>query len=297
VPFILKKIPITQNKKIQRFLIDDAGLSLPVSQRILAKARVFDENGNRMQNGQTTKGEFIQIAVFEGQTRGLKPIFNADDFALFDKPTGVIVHPTSRNTEYSLLDEIRYHFGEEANLAHRIDQETSGLVLVTKNKYSDMVLKDMFENKLYDKRYLAVVEGKISKKVSIDGGIKKDPDSIIGVKMKVCDDGKASLTHITPLSYDPVNNRTLVEASPVTGRQHQIRVHLDHIGHRIVGDPIYGTDEKYADMYLLKKLPNELRVPATGAKRLMLQANYLEFTYEKQQYKLYSKLKFNIDNI
>ncbi len=297
MPFILKKIPITQSKKIQQFLIDDAGLSLSVSQRILAKARVFDDKGNRMQNGQIAKGEFIQIAVFEGQTRGLKPIFNTKDFALFDKPTGIIVHPTSRNTEYSLLDEIRYHFGEDANLAHRIDQETSGLVLVTKNKYSDMVLKDMFENKLYDKRYLAVVEGKISKNISIEGGIKKDPDSIIGVKMKVSDDGKASLTHISPISYDPVNNQTLVEASPVTGRQHQIRVHLEHIGHRIVGDPIYGTDEKYADMYLLKKLPRELRLEATGAKRLMLQANYLNFTYEKQEYKIYSKLKFNIDNI
>ena len=64
-----------------------------------------------------------------------------------------------------------------------------------------------------------------------------------------------------------------------------------------MGDPIYGTDEKYADMYLLKKLPRELRLEATGAKRLMLQANYLNFTYEKQEYKIYSKLKFNIDNI
>lgn len=294
MPFILKKIPVTtQNKKVQLFLMDEAGLPLSLSQRILSKARVFDQDGNRMQNGQRVKGEFIQIAVFEGQSRGLKPMFNTKDFALFDKPTGVIVHPTSRNTEYSLLDEIRYHFGEDANLAHRIDQETSGLVLVTKNKYSDMVLKEMFENKQYQKRYLAVVEGKISKELDIDSGIKKDSDSIIGVKMTAANDGKESLTHIKPLSYDPVNNQTLVEASPVTGRQHQIRVHLNSIGHRILGDPIYGVEEKFADMYLLKKLPKELRLEATGANRLMLQANYLEFVYEKHNYKIYSKLKFN----
>lgn len=294
MPFILKKIPVTtQNKKVQLFLMDEAGLPLSLSQRILSKARVFDQHGNRMQNGQRVKGEFIQIAVFEGQSRGLKPMFNTKDFALFDKPTGVIVHPTSRNTEYSLLDEIRYHFGEDANLAHRIDQETSGLVLVTKNKYSDMVLKEMFENKQYQKRYLAVVEGKISKELDIDSGIKKDSDSIIGVKMTAANDGKESLTHIKPISYDPVNNQTLVEASPVTGRQHQIRVHLNSIGHRILGDPIYGVEEKFADMYLLKKLPKELRLEATGANRLMLQANYLEFVYEKHNYKIYSKLKFN----
>lgn len=298
LPFVLKKIPVTtQNKKVQLFLIQDAGLSLSVSQKILSKARVFDEYGNRMQNGQKVKGEFIQIAVFEGSSRGLNPIFQTKDFAFFDKPTGVIVHPTSRNTEYSLLDEIRYHFGEEANLAHRIDQETSGLVLITKNKYSDMILKDMFENKLYNKKYLAVVEGRISKKLEVDKGIKKDSNSIIGIKMTTSSDGKDSLTLITPIAYDRVKNQTLIEASPVTGRQHQIRVHLDSIGHRIVGDPVYGIKEEFADMYLQKQLPQALRIEATGADRLMLQANYLEFFYEKIKYKIYSKLKFDVDNI
>lgn len=294
MPFILKKIPIdTQNKKIQQFLLNEANLSLQTSQRILSKARVFDQNGKVMQNGQKVKGEFIQIAVFEGQTRGLKPLFQTKDFAFFDKPTGVIVHPTSRNTSYSLLDEIRYHFGENANLAHRIDQETSGLVLVTKNKYSDMVLKEMFENKQYNKKYLAIVEGKISKFLEIEKGIKKDPDSIIGVKMTTSDDGKSSLTTIKPISYDVVKNQTLVEASPITGRQHQIRVHLNSIGHRIIGDPIYGVEEKYTDMYLLKKLPANLRLKATKANRLMLQANFLEFVYENKNYKIYSKQKFD----
>ena len=141
MPFILKKFPAVQGKKIQQFLIDDAGLSLSQSQKFIAKCRVFDANNKLLQNGEKLKTEFVQVAMFEGVTRGLNPMFETKDFALFDKPSGVIVHPTSRNTEYSLLDEIRYHFGEKANLAHRIDQETSGLVLVTKNKYSDIILK------------------------------------------------------------------------------------------------------------------------------------------------------------
>lgn len=291
MPFVLKKFPTIKGKKIQQFLIDDVGMSLSFSQRILAKGRVFDEENRRLQNGYKLKEGYIQIAMFEGITRGLKPIFNTEDFALFDKPTGVMVHPTSRNTEYTLLDEIRYHFGDDANLAHRIDQETSGLVLVTKNKYSDMVLKDMFENKQYSKKYLAVVEGKLDKYLEIDGAIKKNPDSSIGVKMMVSSDGKESFTSIKPISYDTVKNQTLVEASPLTGRQHQIRVHLDSIGHRIVGDPIYGVDEKYADMYLLKKLEKELRYKVTGYNRLLLHANSLEFNYNKNNYKIYSKLR------
>ncbi|MEA3498554.1 MAG: RluA family pseudouridine synthase [Campylobacterota bacterium] len=291
MPFVLKKFPSIEGKKIQQFLIDDAGLNISISQKMLAKGRVFDENQKVMQNGQKVKGEFIQVAMFEGATRGLKPLFNTVDFAIFDKPSGVMVHPTSRNTAYTLLDEIRYHFGDDANLAHRIDQETSGLVLVTKHKYSDMILKEMFENKQYNKNYLAIVEGKIEKNITIDSGIKKAINSKIGVKMMTSNDGKESITHIKPLQYDSVKNQTLVEATPITGRQHQIRVHLDSIGHRIVGDPIYGIDEDIADQYLLKKLKQDKRVEVTGYERLLLHANYLEFKYNNKLFKIYSKLR------
>ena len=201
-----------------------------------------------------------------------------------------MVHPTSRNTEYTLLDEIRYHFGESANLAHRIDQETSGLVLVTKHKYSDIILKEMFENKQYDKNYLAIVEGRIEQSFKIDSGIRKAINSKIGVKMETSSEGKESLTYIKPVYYDKNKNQTLVEATPMTGRQHQIRVHLDSIGHRIVGDPIYGIDEEISDQYLLKKLQLENRIKETGNNRLLLHANYLSFKYKNINYKIYSKL-------
>jgi len=289
---MLKKFYIKEDsgKKIQQFLIDNTQLNISNSQKLLAKGRVFDENNKVLQNGQKVHGEFIQVALFEGHTRGLKPIFQTEDFAIFDKPSGVMVHPTSRNTAYTLLDEIRYHFGDTANLAHRIDQETSGLVLITKNKYSDIILKEMFENKQYDKNYLAVVDGKIEKDIKIDSGIRKAINSKIGVKMETSVEGKDSFTYIHPIKYNEQKNQTLVEATPLTGRQHQIRVHLDSIGHRIVGDPIYGIDEEIADKYLLKKLDDDERISVTGNKRLLLHANYLSFKYKNINYKIYSKL-------
>ena len=293
MPFVLKKFNAVEGKKIQQFLIDNAGLNISNSQKMLAKGRVFDENNKVLQNGQKVKGKFIQVAMFEGSTRGLKPLLDTKDFAIFDKPSGVMVHPTSRNTQYTLLDEIRYHFGETANLAHRIDQETSGLVLVTKNKYSDIILKEMFESKQYNKNYLAVVDGKIDKNITINSGIKKAINSKIGVKMTTSPDGKESITYIKPLKYNQIKKQTLVEATPITGRQHQIRVHLNSIGHRIIGDPIYGIDEDIADLYLLKKLSEDKRVEATGNKRLLLHANYLEFKYENNKFKIYSKQKLN----
>ena len=76
-----------------------------------------------------------------------------------------MVHPISKNTSYSLLDEIRYHFGENANLIHRIDAETSGLVIVGKNKKSEIELKDMFQEKKYHKSYLAIVQGEIKEEL------------------------------------------------------------------------------------------------------------------------------------
>jgi 23S rRNA pseudouridine1911/1915/1917 synthase len=293
MPFVLKKFPAVQGKKIQLFLMNDVGLSLSQSQKLLAKKRVFDDKGNMFQNGQTLNCEFVQVALFEGQTRGLKPMFDVNDFAVFDKPSGVMVHPTSRTTEYTLLDEIRHHFGENANLAHRIDAETSGLVLVTKNKYADMILKEMFENKDYKKEYLAIVRGEIKESLSINSPISKE-NGFIGVRMTTLNEnGKESLTHIEPVKYNKENNTTLVRAKPVTGRQHQIRVHLHSVGHTILGDPIYGIDDKTADDYLLKKLSPEDRLKATGASRLMLHANTLEFEYENKTYKISSKMNLS----
>jgi 23S rRNA pseudouridine1911/1915/1917 synthase len=291
MPFVLKSFPTVPGKKIQQFLLNEVGLTMSVSQKLLAKGRVFDEKGNRLQNGQKLKEGIIQIAMFEGQTRGLKPLFDTPDFAFFDKPSGVMVHPTSRNTEYTLLDEIRYHFGDNANLAHRIDQETSGLVLITKHKISDIILKTMFEEKKYQKTYRALVKGKIENEITVNSPITKE-NGAIGVRMKTCNSGKESTTIIKPIEYYQEKNQTLIEAKPITGRQHQIRVHTYSIEHPIVGDPIYGVEDSIADAYLLKKLSYEERMKHIGYERLMLHAYNLQFEYNDREYNIFSKQTF-----
>ncbi len=279
-------------KTIQLALIQDLDLNLKLSQRYLSRGRIFDSNNDPYKISDIIKENSIFVAQFEGHTRGMKPLMVFNDFALFDKPSNLMVHPISKKTQYSLLDEVRYHFGENANLAHRIDAETSGIIMCAKNKTSEIKLKKMFEEKLYKKSYLALVEGKVDKSIKIDSGIKKEKGNI-GVKMMTADDGKKSLTTINPIEYYEEKNQTLVEAVPLTGRQHQIRVHLESIGHRIVGDPIYGVSEKVADDYLCKRLSKEERIELTGSYRLWLHANYLEFEYEKVIYKLYSKTKMD----
>lgn len=292
MPFILKKYNAVIGKKIQIFLLQELGLTPSFSQRMMSRHRVFDAQKIAYSNSELVRDDHIYIAEFEGHTRGLQPLLIFKEFALFDKPSHLMIHPNSKNTKYSLLDEIRFHFGEKANQAHRIDAETSGLLLLGLEEKAVKALAEMFEKKAYKKSYLAIVEGELKKAVKIDKNIIKEGKKI-GVRMKVCEEeeGKSSLTYIKPIKYSKEKNITLVEAIPHTGRQHQIRVHLYSIGYRIVGDPIYGVNDDIVEEYLSKSLDKDLRIKETGASRLWLHANYLEFTYKEVLYKIFSKNK------
>ena len=291
MPYIKKKFRTIIEKKIEDFLLEDINIDSKLTLTLLEKGKITDENNKRLQKSQIIKSKFIYITIFEPISKGLKPIFECFHFAIFDKPSGIMVHPSSHQLNiYTLLDEVKYYLGEKASLVHRIDAETSGLVLVSKNAFSDMILKTMFEEKLYTKKYLALVEGEIKDEIEINTPILNDT-GLIKLKMKTDDKGKESLTLIKAISYDRQKNQTLVQAIPLTGRQHQIRVHLNSIGHKIVGDPIYGVNELLTDKFLKNQLSNEERIKISGNRRLMLQADYLEFEFLDTVYKFRSKQK------
>jgi 23S rRNA pseudouridine1911/1915/1917 synthase len=126
--------------------------------------------------------------------------------------------------------------------------------------------------------------------ITVNNPITKE--NAIGVRMKTCDSGKESTTIIKPIEYYQEKNQTLIEAKPITGRQHQIRVHTYSIEHPIVGDPIYGVEDSIADAYLLKKLSYEERMKHIGYERLMLHAYNLQFEYNDREYNIFSKQTF-----
>ena len=292
MPYIKKEFKTIKGKKIEDFLLEDISIDSKLTLNLLEKGKITDENNKRLQKNQIIKSNFIYIVIFEPITKGLKPIFDSFHFAIFDKPSGLMVHPSSHQLDiYTLLDEIKFYYGQKGSLVHRIDAETSGLVLVSKNAFSDMILKNMFEEKQYIKKYHAIVEGNIEKNLEIDTPITNDT-GLIKLKMKTDLNGKESKTLINPISYNKEKNQTLVEAIPLTGRQHQIRVHLNSISHRIIGDPIYGIDEKITDLFLKNKLSEDERLKYTKANRLLLQANYLEFEFLDVIYKFSSLQEF-----
>jgi len=292
LPYIKKEFKTIKGKNIEDFLNQDIKIDSKLLLTLLEKGKITDENNKRLQKNQIIKSNFIYIIIFEPQTNGLKPLFDSFHFAIFDKPSGIMVHPSSHQIGiYTLLDEVKYYLGEKASLVHRIDAETSGLVLVSKNPFSDMILKNMFEEKLYKKRYKALVQGEIKEELEINTPITNDT-GLIKIKMKTDKKGKESITIIKPIFYDKKTNQTLIEAIPLTGRQHQIRVHLNSIGHKIIGDPLYGVDEKFSNNFLNNKISEEKRYKEVGNHRLMLQADQLEFEFLNNIYNFKSKQVF-----
>jgi len=293
MPFVVKKLFAKEKTKLFLFLMRELGYTQKEAQRLISKGRVFVNGVAYTKTGGFIEGEF-ELVEFEPMTKGLRPIIEEEHFVVFDKPTGLLVHPQNRHTPYSLIDELRFQFGKEANITHRIDQETSGIVLCAKSKQAEIDIKYLFENRLIQKSYLAVVHGHIDKKLQIDAPLLTTKHRHTNIRNLVIVDekGKPSLTTIKPLRYFEDLNMTLVEAKPHTGRQHQIRVHLFHVKHPIVGDPVYGQKTENMLKYFDRQLSKEERVKNTKSKRLLLHANLLEFSLYGKDYKIESQCDF-----
>jgi len=270
--------------------MDELNLSMGEAQKFVDKKRVSKDGIPLTQKSILIEGE-IEVVIFEPEPQGLLPCFETNDFAVFEKPSGMLVHPRKRADTKTLNDEIKSLYGKDSNAVHRIDKETSGLVIVGKNKQSEIELKSLFADKKIYKEYIALVHGKVTKTMDIDEKLLVDsPTSLIRLKVHVDKNGKDSFTKIEPLEYDPVNNITLVKAIPLSGRQHQIRVHLFHVEHSIIGDSLYGIDENTAEMYLEGKISEEQREVISGAKRLLLHACRVLFEYKNIKYDIVSNV-------
>lgn len=282
--YITKDFFLDEPKKAFRFLMDTFGVSMGEAQRMIDRKRVYVDKELLSTKSCMIRGE-ISVVVFEGDSKGLKPIFETDDFAVFDKPSGVMIHPRKRSDGYTLNDEIKSLYGKDANAVHRIDKSTSGLVLVGKHKQAEIELKQLFAKRQIQKSYLALVKGKIDMPMLIDEKLKRDvPTSQIRLKVHVHKEGKASQTKIIPIHYFEDKDASLVEAIPYTGRQHQIRVHLFHVKHEIIGDPIYGISEEDAENFLNGTMSAKEQYEKTLSNRLLLHAQTLRFSYKGVEY-------------
>ncbi len=270
--------------------MDELGISIHEAQKIVDRKRVFVDGVLLEEKSGEIEGS-IEVVVFQPNPVGLEPVFETEDFAVFEKPSGLLVHPRKREEIQTLNDDIKFLFGKDANAVHRIDKGTSGLVVVSKDKKSEVELKQLFEDKKVYKEYIALVDGKVSKPIDIEEKLIVDlPSSKIRIKVHVDKNGKDSLTRVEPIEYDRKNDVTLIKAIPKTGRQHQIRAHLFHVEHFIIGDTLYGLDEDLAEEYLDGVMSLERSYELTRARRLLLHASRIVFRYKSVEYDIISKI-------
>jgi 23S rRNA pseudouridine1911/1915/1917 synthase len=231
-------------------------------------------------------------------------IAESPDLLVLNKPAGLVCHPTKTDAYSSLISRVRLYLGNGSHpqLVNRLDRETSGLTLVAKTEGCARELRRLWENRQVSKEYLAIVHGHFQQdRGVIDAPLGKDEQSRVAIKDCVRSDGAAAQTEyqverefLKHVSVEPVPGGSesgkgaavpfaLVRVSPRTGRKHQIRIHLAHIGHPIVGDKLYGGEE---DLYLA--LVENRLTPQQWQKLLLphhaLHASEVRFTWRGQEW-------------
>ena len=222
--------------------------------------------------------------AWERRIRAAILLDNAD-LLVINKPTGLAVHGGS-GVRLGLIESLRSLFPETRylELVHRLDRDTSGLVLVAKNARALRSLHEQLRDGSVDKRYLALVGGKWpAYQKSVSAPLAKRHTSSGERIVKVASEGKSAKTELRVLERLP--EATLIEAKPISGRTHQIRVHTQHLGHPILGDTKYQNDQSRA-------------ISATaGLKRLFLHAKAISFELGGERYKLECPLDDELESV
>jgi 23S rRNA pseudouridine1911/1915/1917 synthase len=197
---------------------------------------------------------FRRPAPVEPEAPRELPVLLADpSFYALDKPAGIAMHPTAKFHRSTVTAVLRERFpGEELQITHRLDLETSGVLLVARTREAAVRLKRGFARRQMHKRYLAVVHGRLEGEGVVDAPLGLG-GGLVRVKMAIVPESAGGLPARTrwralrTVESEEVGEVTLVECFPETGRQHQIRAHLDHLGHPIVGDKLYPDESIFAD--------------------------------------------------
>lgn len=248
---LIAEVPKDYKGTLRDFLMNEMELSGRLIKHAKQERAIFVDSKFRTVRYELKGGERIRIRIDEkselpAEAMELNIAYEDEDVLVLDKEPGRVVHPTHQHLEGTLLNGIRHYAlskGEDykPHVVNRLDRDTSGLMIVAKNSYAHFeLMKQMDEDEII-KKYQALVWGQLNpSKGLIDLPIIDRSD--VPLKRVVGEEGRPSRTEYEVLgSY---GDFSLVELHLLTGRTHQIRVHLSHLGHPIVGDSLYGSEEE-----------------------------------------------------
>ncbi|MDA8872144.1 23S rRNA pseudouridine(1911/1915/1917) synthase RluD, partial [Candidatus Thioglobus sp.] len=205
----------------------------------------------------------------------LNIVYEDEDIIVINKQFGLVTHPGAGNWSGTLANALLYYDSnlsklDRAGIVHRLDKNTSGLMVIARNEKSQKYLTEQLQSHLVDREYSAIVYGHMIAGGTVDEPIGRDPKD--RVKQAVSESGKEAVTHYRAI--DRFKSHTHVKAILETGRTHQIRVHLSHVGHSLIGDPMYGGRVRFP-----KKASEELKEALLNFKRQALHSKKLTLSH------------------
>lgn len=225
-------------------------------QKLIDDGSVFVNGKKVKSNYKVKEKDIIKISIPEPVALDIEPedieldiMYEDDDVIVINKPQGMVVHPAAGNYTGTLVNALLKHCNNlsgingviRPGIVHRIDKDTSGVIVAAKNDLSHKDIAEQIKKHTVKRIYIALVEGVVKpERGTIEGAIGRH--HVDRKKMDVVANGKEAITHFTVL--ERIGNYTLIEARLETGRTHQIRVHMSHIGHPLVGDPVYGIKKQ-----------------------------------------------------
>ena len=286
----MEKIIVQNNEKGVRL---DSYITKKLNDLSRANIQRLIEDGNILVNSAKQKisykvnsGDKIEITIPEPKKIDLKPqdikveiVYEDNDIIVVNKPKGLVVHPGNGNPDGTLVNAIMAHCEDSLSgiggeirpgIVHRIDKDTSGLLVIAKNDKAHINLSEQIKNREVKKIYIALVRGNIPEnEATINMPIGRSTKD--RKKMAVVKNGKEAVTHFKVI--DRFKNYTLLEIKIDTGRTHQIRVHMAEIGYPVVGDMVYsnGKNEFGVEGQMLHAKSLDFKHPITG-KNMHLEA-------------------------
>ncbi|MBR2711644.1 MAG: RluA family pseudouridine synthase [Bacilli bacterium] len=247
-----------ENIRIDTYLSNKLDISRSKIQKLIDEEKVT-VNGKVIKSNYKTKlNDEIEIddeldfdITVEPVEIPLDIVYEDEYLMIINKPSGLVVHPAPGHYDDTLVNGLLFYLNKDKTknirpgIVHRLDKDTSGLMVVAKDEKTMELLSEMISKKEVERKYLAIVDGVIKENTAtIDAPIGRDPSN--RQKMAINPTGKNAITHIKVI--ERFKNNTFIECLLDTGRTHQIRVHLSYINHKVTNDPVYGEGNEFGQM-------------------------------------------------